>query len=137
MTGEQYKLYQAALRIARAFGTGGASWAGQRATGGTPTADAAINALPLTTIRFVENNLVRPAQALPAASIYAAPWWGVAAAGTDVQPGDLYSNGTIAFLITGAADTSQGFMLAPAAPTAVPQNHVGAAFQSGLRIGAW
>ena len=137
MTPEQYRLYRAAIRIARAFGAGGAIWAGQRASAVTPAADAAIDTLPLTTIRFVENNMVRPAQALPVTPIYTAPWWGVAAAGADVRVGDMYSNGTLAFLITGQPDTSQGFVLAPAAPAAVPQNHVGGGFQVGLRIGVW
>lgn len=137
MTAEQHRLYVAALRIGRAFGTGGFTWAGIRATGGTPSADATVNALDLANGYFIENNLISRAVSLPDIAIYRALWWWVTGISTDIQANDVRSNGAIAFLITGTPDTSQGFNIAPAAPTALPANHVGAAFQAGLRIGAW
>ena len=137
MTPEQHRLYQAALRVARAFGTGGALWVGQRATAGTPATDAVINNLPLVTIRFLENNRPNPIQTLPQTPLFTARWWGIAAAGSDIQVDDLYSNGTIAFRVIGAPDTSQGFVIAPAAFADVPPGHTQGNYQAGLRTGAW
>lgn len=108
-------LWRAAVAIGRSQGTGGATWTGVRVQGGDPATDSTTITLPSQTIYFVENNPVKTAQALPATSIYAAPFWGIAPLGQDIQAGDVFSNGTIAFLITGAPDVSQGYQRIPAA----------------------
>jgi hypothetical protein len=140
MTAEQYRLYGGILRLMRTYGTGGASWRRTRATVATPATAPTITQTSGIVIRFMPNNRVAPANTLPAIPIFTAPWWGVAAAGVDVQSGDVFDNGSVAFLITGAPDASQGFLVPPAAPTTVPRSVVlqaGAGFRAGLRIGAW
>lgn len=141
MTPEQFRLYTGMLRLFRAYGTGGSTWTGQRASGGTPAADPTLAALASRTIRFCQNNRVALAGTLPAIPIFTAPWWAIAAATVDVQAGDVYTNGEIAFLVTGAPDTSQGFLVIPSAPCPVPARidtpiRIIAGFQAGLRIGA-
>jgi hypothetical protein len=80
---------------------------------------------------------------LPAIPIYTAAWWGLASADVDIQAGDVYTNGTRAFTITGMPDTSQGFQVIPAATLPlieVPGMSVrvsAAGYQIGLRIGAF
>lgn len=114
MTPEQYRLYTGMQRLFRLMGTGGNAWTGVRATtvgNGSPT----FASLASRTIRFLENNRVAERSSLPAIPVYTAPWWGLAAIGVDVQPGDIYTNGTIAFSVTGLPDTSQGFQVIPAA----------------------
>lgn len=113
MTPQQYKLYRGMLRLFTLMGTGGAAWTGVRATTvgvGAPS----FTALASRTIRFLENNRVAERTSLPSIPIYTAPWWGGAAADVDVQAGDIYTNGTIAFVVDGAPDTSQGFQVIPA-----------------------
>lgn len=120
MTGAQRRLYSGILRLVRAYGTGGAAWTGRRAVGGSPAADPTIASLASRTMRFVINGKIRQAGTLPDIPIYSAPYWGVAASGVDVQEGDVYDNGALAFLVTGTPDSSQGFLLIPAALAAVP-----------------
>ncbi len=140
MTPEQYRLYAGILRLMRTWGTGGASWRRTRATVATPATDPTLTQTGGIVIRFCQNNRVMQAGTLPQIPIFTAPWWGVAAAGVDVQAGDVYDNGVIAFLITGEPDSSQGFLVPPAASTSVPRSVVlqsGAGVRAGLRIGAW
>lgn len=135
MTPEQHRLYTGMLRLFATYGTGGATWTGQRASGGTPATAPTLAALESRTIRFCQNNRIAPANTLPAVPIFTAPWWAIAAAGVDIQAGDVYTNGTIAYVITGAPDTAQGFVLAPAAPTQVPAPL--AVAQAGYRSPLW
>lgn len=138
MTSAQYRLYQGILRLFQLFGTGGSLWAGVRTSGGTPATAPTMSTLDLRTIRFCQNNRVAQVNALPSLPIFTAPWWGVASADVDIQAGDVYSNGAIAFLVTGKPDSSQGFLVIPATETQPPLNHTGGgAYQAGLRIGAW
>jgi hypothetical protein len=120
MTSTQRTLYRAALRIGRAFGTGGSAWTGRRATGGTPATAPTISTLSSRTIAFLENGMVKQMTAQPAVPIFASPYWGVAAIDVDILVNDVYTNGTIAFIVTGQPDTSQGFQLIPADLTQVP-----------------
>ena len=60
--------------------------------------------------------------------------------GVDVRAGDVYTDGTLAYLISGQPVTHYGFVLGPAMDTPIPrsvalQAHAG--YQAGLRIGAW
>lgn len=122
------------------FGVGGPSFAGQRTSGGTPSADATIASLGATTIYFIPAKLEEFKLTFPNVQIFTAPWYGFALAGTDIQAQDIYSDGTLAYLITGAPATQYGFVLAPAAEAALPRSvalRAGAGFQAGLRIGAW
>ncbi len=137
MTPEQYRLYNGILRLFRIYGTGGATWTRTRGTGGTPVAAPAFEQTASVAVRFCQNNRVAPAGSLPAIPIFTAPWWGLADAAIDIQPGDIYDNGVIAYLVTGAPDTSQGFLVVPAAECGLPlqQAHIGAGYQAGLRIG--
>lgn len=133
MTGQQRRLYQAALRIGRAFGTGGRVWVPvvPSGNGATLTVGAAVALL------IVENSIVRSAAALAGPAIYSAPWWGI---GMDVLAAEtvvVSSDDGRAFLVTGAADTSQGFRLTP---MAMSTNPIGAAphfqlVQRGVQIG--
>lgn len=133
-------LWRAAVMIGQSQGTGGAIWAGVRPSGGTIATLPVFEVLPIQTLYFVENNPVRAAQALPE-TVYRAPFWGVAPQDADIQVGDVYSNGAIAFLIVGMADTSQGFQRIPATLTALPVNHarrlLTQGLRTGLRMGAW
>lgn len=134
MTPEQYRLYTGMQQLFRAYRKGGAAWVGQRASGTT------IASLASRVIQFMPNNRIAQAQTLPAVPIFTAPWWGLAATGVDIQSGDVYTNGSIAFLVTGAPDTSEGFQVIPCAPCAIPRSlatQAGAGFQAGLRIGAF
>ena len=135
MTAEQFRLYLGILRLFRTYGTGGATWTRTRASGGTPAADPTITQSSGLTIRFCQNGRVAQAQALPVLPIFAADWWGVAAGDVDIQAGDVYDNGSIAFVVTGEPDTSQGFLLIPADVHPVPA-HV-ASGQAGYRSPLW
>jgi hypothetical protein len=119
-TAQQLALFRAAVRIGTAFGTGGAAWTGVRTTGGSPSVDVVDTALASRTIRFIENGMAKLSIAFPAIPVYQAPYVGVADIGVDIREGDVYTNGTIAFRITGTPDTSQGFQLIPAQLTVVP-----------------
>jgi hypothetical protein len=113
---QQFKLYQGMLRLGRAYGTGGAAWTGVGVR--TPTVGLAaptLSALASATGYFLENNRIREAMSLPQVAIYTAPWWWITGIDTDVQAGDIRTNGTRAFVITGTPDTSQEiFQVCPA-----------------------
>lgn len=140
MTSSQRRLYNGMLRLFRQFHTGGVSWAGIRASGGTPATDAVLDALPVAPLLFVQNNRAKEAMALPQTLLYTAPWCALLIGGAvvDVQVGDVRSDGTYAFLVQGI-DTSQGFQLLLADVATLPANHARRAFmvgyQTGLRIG--
>lgn len=137
MTGPQQRLYAGMVRLFATFGTGGASWVGVRATS-TGLSAPTLTSLATRTIRFLENNRVAERASLPNIPIYTAPWWGLADASVDVQPGDVYTNGAIAYLVTGQPDTSQGFQVIPAVLTSLPRSlALGGGYQVGLHIGAW
>lgn len=134
MTAEQYRLYGGIVKLMRRFGTGGASWRRTRGPASTITQTGGV------ALRFCQNNRVAQANTLPAIPIFTAPWWGVADASVDIQSGDIYDNGVIAFLITGTPDSSQGFLVIPAAVASIPRSVVlqsGAGYRAGLRIGAF
>lgn len=125
----------AVLAIGQTFPTGSTVWAGIRASGGDPASGTVLDTLPLCALSFVENYLIRRGVALPDVSIYSAPYWGIATLDIDVQVGDVYSDGEIAFLITGVADRARDFQLLPAALTQLPTNHARRPLRSGLRTG--
>lgn len=139
MTPEQYRLYAGIVRLARTFGTGGSSWAGVRGTStglGAPT----FTNLDSASGYFLENNRVAERTSLPDIPIYTAPWWWIPVGNADTQVGDIRTDGTYAFLITGQPDTSQGFQVIPARVyplIEVPRLALGGGYQAGLRIGAW
>jgi hypothetical protein len=136
VTGQQRRLYQAALRIGRSFGTGGRTWVPvvPSGNGATLTVGAAIGLL------IVENNLVRSAGALPGPAIYSAPWWGIGVDEVVAETVIVSSADGRAFVVTGAPDTSQGFCLTPLALSAnpllmAPLRRTGQGLQTGLRQG--
>lgn len=58
---------------------------------------------------------------LPQTPIFQSPWWGEAEIDVDVQVGDVFDNGDIAFRITGTPDTSLEILqLPPAERCGVP-----------------
>lgn len=128
------------LRLFTTYGTGGNAWTGIRGVS-TGLGSPIFEALSSRTIRFLENNRIREFQTLPAIPIYTAPWWGLASISVDIQEGDVYTNGEMAFLVTGTPDASQGlFQVIPAVVASIPRSlalRAGAAYQAGLRIGAW
>lgn len=118
------------------FCSGGAAWTGVRTsvTGlGTPV----YSALASRTIRFLENNRIAERSSLPDIPIYSAPWWGLAAIDVDILPGDIYTNGTRAFQITGVSDTSCAFQVIPTAVYPLASVPVVAATQAGYRSPLW
>lgn len=122
MTSAQRALYRAALQIGRSFGTGGGTWGGQRSTGGTPATAATINTLADATGYFLTTALMKELISLPSVALYSAPYWWITGADTDTQADDIRTNGSIAFLILGVADVSQGFAIVPAALTSIPDD---------------
>ena len=102
------------------FAVGGPSFTGQRASGGTPAADPTLSSLSARTIYFIPAKLEDFQATFPNVQIFTAPWYGFAAAGVDIRAGDVYTDGTLAYVITGAPAAEYGFVLAPATPTQVP-----------------
>lgn len=133
MTGQQRRLYQAALRTGRAFSTGGRTWVPvvPSGNGATLTVGAAV------ALMVLENNLVRPLIALAGPAIFSSPWWGI---GMDVLAPEtvvVSSSDGRAFVVTGKANDSQGFRLTP---MAIAVNPIGSAphfqvIQRGISIG--
>lgn len=136
MTGQQRRLYQAALRIGRSFGTGGRSWVPVVPSGN----GAVLTVGAVVSLMVAENNLVRSGLSLPQTPIYSAPWWGI---GGDVLTPEtvvVSSETGLAFVVTGAADISQGFRLTPMAMssnplTPSPLRRLRQGIQIGLRQG--
>lgn len=144
MTAEQTHLYVGMLRLFRAFGTGGAVWTPITASGGTVSSAATLTAGAALSLYVLEASLIRKQFTLPAVGIYAADWWGLPPDPTLTIDPDVVllsvADPTRAFLVSGQADTSQGFPVFPLAPCPVPDAAtvgVAAGYQAGLRIGAW
>jgi hypothetical protein len=132
MTPEQRRLYQAALRIGRAFGTGGRSWVPVVPSGNGAT----LTVGGVLSLYIVENNLVKSAVALPQTAIYSAPWWGIGGDEVTAEAVLVSVSDGRAFLVTGAADTSQGFRLTPMAISTNPlRASAPSLLQQGLQIG--
>lgn len=131
---------QAILPILPQFGVGGPTFAGQRASGGTPASIPAVTSLSARSLYFIAASLENFRPTFPEVLVWKAPWLVFAELATDVQAGDIYTDGTLAYVITGAPVTHYGFVLGPAAPTQLPHSvalRAGAGYQAGLRIGAW
>lgn len=138
MTGEQRRVYQGALKLGRKYGLGQV-WSSITSTGGTPAQAATIAVSGLVYGYAIRNNRDREKQALPQIPIYTAEWLFVLISGA-ISEGMLLTNGTNAFLIIGAPATDQGWTLAPLATAGVLNLGTAskqAAYQAGLRIGAW
>jgi len=121
------------------FAVGGPSFAGQRASGGTPAADTTLSSLDARTIYFIPAKLEDFQATFPGVKVFTAPWYGYAVAGTDIQAGDVYTDGALAYLITGAPALEYGFVLAPATPVHPPRSLAlrgMAGYRAGFRIGA-
>ena len=108
------------------FAVGGPSFAGQRPSGGSPSAAPTIASLDARTIYFIPAKLEDFKATFPGVQVFTAPWYGFAVAGVDLRSGDVYSDGTLAYLVTGEPATQYGFVLAPACETKVPAAIVGA-----------
>lgn len=96
------------------FAVGGPSFTGSRASGGDPSTDPSVGALSSRTIYFIPATLEQFRQAFPQVDVFSAPWYGFAALGTDIQAGDIYTDGTLSYQISGKPATEYGFVLAPA-----------------------
>lgn len=122
------------------FAVGGPSFVGQRAKDGTPASAPTISNLSVRTIYFIPAKLEDFQATFPGISVFGTPYYGFAVAGTDIQADDIYTDGTLAYLITGVPALEYGFVLAPAQKTPLPRSialRAGTGFQAGLRIGAW
>jgi hypothetical protein len=141
MTPEQYRILQARTRIGRAFGTGGSTWIPVTASGGTISTVPTFAVGALLTLYVLEAAMLRSAQSLPQVGIYTADWWGVGAASLTIASGVVLvsaADPTMAYLVDGAADTSQGAPLFPLKKVSPPAlATVFAGYQAGLRIGAF
>lgn len=103
------------------FGVGGPSFTGQRASGGNSANDPVIASLSARTIYFIPAKLEDFQATFPGVQVFGTPWYGFAVAGTDIQKGDVYTDGTLAYQITGAPALEYGFVLAPARTRQVPE----------------
>lgn len=121
------------------FAVGGPDFTGVRTIGGDPATDSVLEVLSLRRLVFIAAALETFGRTFPEVRIWNAPWLMFARLGVDVQVGDVYSDGTLAYLITGQPITHYGFVLGPAAPTTLPANYARRAlrsgYQTGLRIG--
>ena len=124
-----------------AFGVGGPDFVGQRASGGTPSAAPTIASLASRRLVFVAQSLEQFARTFPEALVWKAPYLVFALLGVDVQVGDVYTDGTLGYLISGEPVSHYGFVLGPAALLPHPPHSLAlratAGFQAGLRIAAW
>ena len=122
------------------FGVGGPDFVGQRASGGTPATAPTITNLTSRRLVFIAAVLETFRPTFPEVLVWKAPWLVFALLGVDVQAGDVYTDGTLAYLISGQPVTHYGFVLGPATEYAIPRSvalRAGAGFQAGLRIGAF
>lgn len=124
VTPQQHRLSVGMLRLFRTYGTGGASWTGKRPAGDGISADVTTSTLAARTIYFVPAKLEQFQAAFPGVEVFTAPYFGFARAGVDLRAGDTYTDGMLAYLITGTPATEHGFVLAPATPCAVPSDLV-------------
>lgn len=114
-------LWTASLRrLLSDLGLGGATWRRTRASGAAPGSAAQVAHTSGAAIFFLSNGQLQQQLGLPHMPLFEAAYWGLCASSTDVQAGDIYDNGAIAFLITGDPDRLQGFLLAPADRAGVP-----------------
>lgn len=119
------------------FGVGGPVFTGQRSTQvglSSPT----VTSLSSRRLVFVAQSLEQFGRTFPEVLIWKAPWLVFALLGVDVQYGDVYSDGTVAYLISGQPVTHYGFVLGPAVVAGVPVSlALGGGYRAGLRIGAF
>lgn len=120
MTDAQQLLYDGMGMLFDTFGEGGAVWRRTRATGAAPETGPTIAHTSGIAIRFLANGRIVEGASLPHMPIFDAKYWGLCPIGTDVQAGDIFDNGQVAFLITGVPDVSQGFMVPPCDQVALP-----------------
>lgn len=131
MNAQQRRIYLGNVYLFTLSGLPSATWRRTRASGASPGTAATIAQVSGIAIRFCPNNRVVEQPTLPHAPIFTAPYWGLSAIDVDVQSGDIYDTGTVALLITGAPDRSQGFLVIPATLTEVPATVGGS--QAGYR----
>lgn len=117
------------------FAVGGPDFAGVRASGDGYVTPILQTALPISRLVFIAAALETFGRTFPEALIWNAPWLVFALLGVDVQVQNVFSDGTLAYLITGQPVTHYGFVLGPAAPTNVPAGHARRPLAQGLQIG--
>lgn len=93
---------------------GGPSFTGSRASGGDPSTDPTVGALSARTIYFIPVTAESFRTAFPDVQLSSTPWFGYAALGTDIRSGDVYTDGTLTYLITGKPSNWTGCVVAPA-----------------------
>jgi hypothetical protein len=113
---------------ARGIGVGGPDFTGIRTSGGSPAVDATETSLSSRRLVFIAAALETFGRTFPEVLVWRAPWLVFARLGVDVQAQDVYSDGTLAYLITGQPVTHYGFVLGPAMPTQVPVTVPGGGF---------
>lgn len=122
---------------ARGVSVGGPDFTGVRgvSTGlGSPTYES----LSGRRLVFVAQVLETFGRTFPEVDVWRAPWLVFALLGVDVQEGDVYTDGNLAYLISGSPVTHYGFVLGPAVVATVPRSlALGGGYQAGLRIGAF
>lgn len=99
---------------------GGPSFTGQRGTGGGPATDVTIASLPACDIAFIPAKLEEFKLAFPGVEVFTAPYYGYASLELDIQYGDIYTDGTVAYAVRGTPASEYGFQLIPAERCGVP-----------------
>lgn len=135
MTNAQAALYRVALRLGLLFGTGGAAWTGRRAGGGSSSTDPTITSLASATMYFLSTALIRKELAAAGVEVFSEPYVCVPVTGADCQPMDYRTNGSVAFLLKGKANSALGFDIFPADMTELlPALNTSGGFRSPLWI---
>lgn len=109
---------QAILPILPLFGVGGPSFTGERTSGdGIMWARTTAN-LSARTLYFIPSRLEAMQRTFPEVDVWKCPWLVFGVSGLDVQAGDVYTDGTLSYTITGQPVTHYGFLLGPASAVA-------------------
>lgn len=99
-----------------------------------PTAENTTASDGLRQVYVVRNTGSALQSAATGDSVYSADWLLFARLGQDLQAGDIVSDGTLAYVLTGNPTSDQGCQVAPVEPSSTPETP--AAALPALRIGA-
>lgn len=119
------------------FSVGGPAFTGVRGTS-TGLAAPSYAALSSRRLVFIAQALEGFVRTFPEVEVWKAPWLVFALLAVDVQSGDIYTDGTLAYTITATPVTHYMFVLAPASPLPLAEvPTVGATGQAGYRSPLW
>lgn len=111
---------RAILPVLPLFGVGGPSFTGQRGSGDGVVTARTIASLSARTLYFIPSQLETMHRTFPEVEVWKCPYLVFGVASLDVQADDVYTDGTLAYCITGAPVLHYGFLLGPASVCPVP-----------------